>query len=81
VNKFDRAASARAYAEEVGGILCDLPTPSINAAVMRGAGVRFSSPAERLPGPRWLVLEGPSPTVRSLPECRLRRCSSGSART
>ena len=59
MNKSDQTSSARAYVKEVSSILCDLPTPSINAAVMRGAGLRFSSPAEGIPGPRRIVLDIP----------------------
>jgi hypothetical protein len=60
------STSADHYLAEVVGLLDDLPTPSINAAVMRGAGVRFSSIAEGLPGPTRLIIGGPSagrPTV------------------
>lgn len=50
--------SADDYLAAVGGLLADVPTPSINAAVMRGAGVRLSSPREGIPGPRRLILDG-----------------------
>ncbi|MFE7194972.1 hypothetical protein [Microbacterium oxydans] len=58
MNNNVRNHSARAYLDEVTIILCDLPTPVINAAAMRGAGIRFSSPAEGIPGPRRLILDG-----------------------
>lgn len=60
MNKTDHTSSARAYLEEVTSILTDLPTPAINAAVMRGAGIRLSSPTEAIPGPRRLILDGPT---------------------
>jgi hypothetical protein len=47
---------AASYLAEVSNVLCDLPTPAINAAVMRGAGVHMSSAADNLPGPRRIVL-------------------------
>jgi|GEM_PF-2744736 len=49
--------SANNYVAEVGSILSDLPIPSITGAVMRGAGVRFSSVAEGIPGPRRIVID------------------------
>lgn len=52
--------SADDYLAEVSNILSDLPTPTINGAVMRGASIRFSSAAEGIPGPRRLVLDGPT---------------------
>lgn len=58
MSKIDHVRSARAYLEQVSNILTDVPTPSINAAVMRGAGVRFSAPAEGIPGPRRIILDG-----------------------
>lgn len=61
MSKPDHTRSARAYVEEVSSILTDLPTPSINAAVMRGAGVRFSTPAEGIPGPKRIILDSLTP--------------------
>lgn len=53
----DRTNGAHDYLLRVAGALSALPSPAMTAAVMRGAGVRWSSPADRLRGPRRLLID------------------------